>query len=410
MSSKILLIADVGTNADGFYHVGDEAMLYQTVLWYQHHAPSCKLGVLSRSISHTHLRVREQLHLPFPYADYWISSPWYCFHLIVRVVLQQILNLPVLRKRERDYIDFVQSFDVWHFTGGGNIYSHHPPWLYYVFFLLILGKLLRKKIWLISQTLGPFNWFDGQLAKFLLRFADVLVLRGEGQAQKWQCAVGLDAAYHLPLLPKPVLPKKTAKTLRIGLSLHDWQGFGPKLSQIVVAALSQLAQKHRIELVLLPHVLVTDEAAGDFGFMHPIAQQLQTKCAIISLRPKQIMAAKEPSILVKTATAELDLLIATRYHGLVFALSSNVPVVTFKLDEYYVVKNTELLGLVYKNNWQRFVADLEFVDAAKKLSKTIAALHRNLVVENQLLKTANLRLNKTKELNLLPKLVEKLGG
>ncbi len=269
---QILLIADVGTNAAGFYHVGDEAMLYQTIQWYQQQHPEIKLGVVGRSKSYAHLGVVEHLHLPFPYADFWLASPWYCLSLMVRSVCCLSLGLPVLRKREADFIAFVQRFDCLHFTGGGNIYSYHAPWLYYVFFLLFLGKRLGKKIWLTSQTIGPFNWFDGQLVKVFLRLSNVIVLRGQSQPLPWKTLVGLDAAYDLPLLNTPVFSKKSAKTLRIGLSVHEWQNFGSKLSQVVVAALTKLSKTQDIELVVLPHVFTHDENTWDPGYMAAITQ------------------------------------------------------------------------------------------------------------------------------------------
>ena len=383
-------------------------MLYQTIQWYHQQHPEIKLGVVARSKSYAHLGVVEHLHLPFPYADFWLASPWYCLSLMVRSSLFVGLGLPVLRKREADFIAFVQRFDCLHFTGGGNIYSHHAPWLYYVFFLLFLSKRLGKKIWLTSQTIGPFNWFDRWLANVFLRLSDVIVLRGQSKPLPWKTFVGLDAAYDLPLLSTPVFPKKSAKTLRIGLSVHEWQNFGPKLSQVVVAALTELSKTQAIELVVLPHVFTHDVGTWDPGYMAAITRQLPVAIKITTVSAQEILRAAEPTVFVKTSTAELDLLIATRYHGLVFALSSNVPVMTFGLDDYYVEKNTQLLAMVYKDDWERYVVDLQVSDAPEQLYKIITSLHHNLAVEKLLLKENNFKLRNETDFFQLSTLVETL--
>lgn len=209
----------------------------------------------------------------------------------------------------------------------------------------------------------------------------------------WKTFVGLDAAYDLPLLSTPVFPKKSGKTLRIGLSVHEWQNFGPKLSQVVVAALTELSKTQAIELVVLPHVFTHDENTWDPGYMAAITRQLPTAIKITTVSTQEILRAAEPTVFVKTSTAELDLLIATRYHGLVFALSSNVPVVTFGLDDYYVEKNTQLLAMIYRQNWLRFVVDIEETDASAQLLETIQTLGENLAAEKTLLKKMNAELS-----------------
>ena len=46
-----------------------------------------------------------------------------------------------------------------------------------------------------------------------------------------------------------------------------------------------------------------------------------------------------PAEVVKLATANMNVVISSRYHGLVFALSSNVPALAINYDKYYSVKN-----------------------------------------------------------------------
>ncbi len=56
---------------------------------------------------------------------------------------------------------------------------------------------------------------------------------------------------------------------------------------------------------------------------------------------------KIPGI-VKGITSKMDILLSTRYHGLVFALSSGVPVIAINYDQYYRTKNNGAFAMVKK--------------------------------------------------------------
>ena len=43
------------------------------------------------------------------------------------------------------------------------------------------------------------------------------------------------------------------------------------------------------------------------------------------------------------------MVISSRYHGLVFALSSNIPVLAINYDNYYTMKNNAILSIYFKN-------------------------------------------------------------
>lgn len=403
---SVVLIADVGKDQSGFYHIGDEAMMLNTLKWYQHTFPHQKIGILSRSLSHQHLGVDEHLHLPMPYAVHWHHSPVYVVKFISKYLLSLLTNKSYFNPAEQSFIDFIEKYDVFHFTGGGNIYSHHPPWLYYVFLLIVLGRINHKKVLLTSQTIGPFQLRDKVATNFFLSLSSLITIR-EPAIQKKQFAGTffkpvihpcIDSAYTLSVYRTTLIPPKNKRCIRIGLSLHQWAKFGEMLQKTVTESLTLLAKSQAIELVLLPHILSQNQSEWDSGYLQQITAKLPKEIKVFAPTYQQIMShgkhIHEPTETIKSLTSDLDLLIATRYHGLVFALSTDVPVVTFKMDDYYEQKNSNLLNMVYQYNWQRFIVDIANDAATIKLYKLLKQLISRITIEKKLLTRQNQKLRK----------------
>ena len=82
---------------------------------------------------------------------------------------------------------------------------------------------------------------------------------------------------------------------------------------------------------------------------------------------------KEP--LIKGLTATMDLVIATRYHALVFALSAGVPALASNYDDYYGTKNRGVLELMWGEDAEKFelcINDLTVDGLAAKLRQSVA--------------------------------------
>lgn len=160
---KIILFADVGGHEDQqYYHVGDEAMLYESYRWYKNNHPTYALTVFSWFPTHSDLQCTETPHLHWPKDKGFSYFPL----LMAKLLIWKILGKSYFSKTELSLITVIQNHDRLHFTGGGNLSSQFRPWLYYCFFVLFVAKLLRKEIIVTSQTIGPLTGIDRLSAVF----------------------------------------------------------------------------------------------------------------------------------------------------------------------------------------------------------------------------------------------------
>lgn len=397
---KVLLVADIGTSESGFYHVGDEAMFYETYRWYTKHSSSTKIGALSRSISHTHLDIEESLHLPLAFSNN--KARRYYLLLMLKRIFLRCFKMDMFSDEERTFVKYVESFDVIHFSGGGNFYSHFVPWLYYVFFIIFLGRFSKKRVILLSQTIGPFNFIDQLFAMIFLNMTDIVALR-QPIRKRYRDLPGViipqvygmvDVAYTLPLSTKLHLPK--TKNIRIGLSLHEWGDYKKLLSDVIQRLFKELSSKgYSIELVLIPHILVHDHSGWDMVYMKDCIVGLPKKFKVIEFSYTEIMkSTDEPSQTIKYLTSQVDLLLSSRYHGVVFALSENIPVIACSMGQYYGLKNSKALEFLYEENADRYLVDLDDPKADSKLMQKAEYILDNNEKEKKLLKENNRRLKR----------------
>lgn len=154
---KIILFADVGGHEDQqYYHVGDEAMLYECYRWYRKNHPSYGLTVLSWFPTHSDLQCVEEPHLHWPKG----RGFFYFWSLMIKAIIWKIIGKSYFSKEELSLVTTIKQYDRLHFTGGGNLSSKFRPWLYYCFFVLFVAKLLHKEIIVTSQTIGPLTGVD----------------------------------------------------------------------------------------------------------------------------------------------------------------------------------------------------------------------------------------------------------
>ncbi len=410
---KVLLIADIGRTNDGFYHVGDEAMFYETAMWYKKNRPHYEMGALSRSISHKDLGISEYLHLPFP-VNGWHARV-YLAKLIVKSLFWKLLRVG-LNNEQLQFINTITRFDTIHFSGGGNFYSICVSWLYYAFYIIFLGKLLNKKIILTSQTIGPFWGIDKLIAPIFLNLPNLIAVR-EPLKNNTLKNMGvyipksvsmIDAAYTLP--STPVYKLSHVKRLRIGLSLHWWKGVDHKIQDIVSNSLNKLSESHKLEVILIPHIIQTDDKGWDVLYMENLLPKLNKSIHVISTKHKDLSKkGHEPASVVKYLTSCVDLLITSRYHELIFALSQNVPCIAFTMGEYYKSKNQKAMMFWYKNNYSKYLVDLDHEEIYISLYTKAKTILNKKSAENRILIRANRNLFKRNGAHDLAKVIQLAG-
>lgn len=323
-----------------------------------------------------------------------------------KVLILKLFKINVLNHTEDDFVRIVKGYDNIHFCGGGNFYSIYVPWLYYAFFIIFLGWLEKKPLILTSQTIGPFYGIDKVVASLFLNMTSLIAVR-EPPDIKLRSVFGvvfpriysmLDASYYLPKESKISL-KKTKK-LRIGLCLHAWEKYNSVIESEVKKLLIKLNQDISCEIILIPHIISKNNKDWDTGYMKGVIDKLPKTIKVFNFTYNKIVKSspKDPSMTIKFLTSKCDLLISSRYHGVVFGLSENIPQVVFLMGNYYRYKNQKALEFVYGKHYKKYIVDLDKEKISEQiLQKTLNILNK-LDSEKAFLKKRNMQLKRNKNL------------
>ncbi|MBN1600317.1 MAG: polysaccharide pyruvyl transferase family protein [Chitinispirillaceae bacterium] len=317
---KILLMADISGMGEE-YHVGDEAMA---------EVASNRLknlfGVQSlimaagdaKAITKTY-RIKA-----FPY-----------YNLKFKDRKKLLLKRP---------LSFVKGFllmlyhlmrsDVVFICGGGNLTSVWPDVLEARLYLLRWAKNLKKKVFLVSQTLGPFSDQHKVECQKILSNAMWIGVRDKsfsGQQIGLPVQFAVDDAVFLE--PEhSELTKKLIETNQpiLALSLRDCKGLQQEQKQIIAGTISKLALEKGFHTVFIPHHI----PQGDVQVAMDIKALWPSTTRFSIIEPVQRATA------LKAITKESQLVVTMRYHQLIFALSTGVPAVGIYFNEYTQAKLT----------------------------------------------------------------------
>ncbi len=222
-------------------------------------------------------------------------------------------------------------------SGGGSllqdITSERSLWYYLS--IIQFAALLRKKIMLYGQGIGPINGkFARMLTGFVCRRADCITVRDQGSAKELQ-ALGI-AQKDIVVTADPVFAitpsdrergyKKLErngfgnKKFKVGISVRPWQCL-TGYKQVLADVADNIIEKHGGSVVFIP-------------LHHP----QDTK---VSREIFELMKNKQECIVLENMRStndflsiigNMDLLIGVRLHALVFAAVMNVPIVGISYD------------------------------------------------------------------------------
>ena len=228
----------------------------------------------------------------------------------------------------------------------------------YSFFTLFASHLLGKEILLSNQTIGPFKGIDRILAQYFLNLPQKIQLREKKEnitvQKKYKISKpiiegDIDAAFFLKKSTNAHF-SLSKNEIKIGLSLHKYNGNELLISQLF-ESINILSRRHSIQLVLIPHLLSYNPQLSDLDYMSKIVQSIKIEhITIFTPSYDSIMKTGEfPASVVKKLTSQVDVLIASRYHSVVFGLSEHVPTLALTYDEYYYQKNSCALAFFFNN-------------------------------------------------------------
>ena len=391
MATKILLIGDIGGGKVHF-HTGDEAMSHATISSYLKYVDASDITALSRTPFQNNHGISMYEHLDWPIEN-GKARLYFCI-LVSKCILYRVFKRDTFKPFQLAFIQTIKQNDIVHFTGGGNMTSIFSHVYYYYLFIIVAAKIFGKKVILTSQTIGPFNYIDWFFALMFINSTHVIGLREPKRRSyismgiiKKDVVNMLDSAYFLPSSIQYVVPQKK-HTIRIGLSLHKWKTHTAyDIAKILHSAFKKLVNSYDVEFVLIPHLLFVEN--NDTHFMQEIVNEISLP-HVISKKEEELFSQGEyPECKIKKLTGSVDVLFTSRYHGIVFALSQNIPVLSLEYGPYYERKNSAALSLVYGSKTEKYIANLHSSSVGNDIYDKSCYLIKNNQQEKNMLKKLN---------------------
>jgi len=220
-------------------------------------------------------------------------------------------------------------------TGGGSLLQDVTSWRTVPYYLAIcaLALLHRRPVMWYAQGIGPVQrpfsrwlvrWIGNRVAAITLRDVESAGTLAEIGVRRPPLTVTADAAFALA----PGDSERGMALLRaagvpdgmplVGVSLRPWP-HAPNFERVLAGALDRLAAELGGAVVFLPMQLPQDERMAQ-----AVRQQMQA--------PNWSLGGDLNYRQALDVISSLDLLVGLRYHALVFAAMSGVPVVGLSYD------------------------------------------------------------------------------
>jgi polysaccharide pyruvyl transferase WcaK-like protein len=336
---RIVVIGDVGV-IDGMVHVGDEAMFDEMVYQLRRRGVDGITGISSNPAE-----TRER---------YGIDAVAGIGFRTQKTRDEQVDRMDrVVRTAAGEtalvVIDAIRASDGVAVSGGGNMASTWPSHIFERATIGEIARLLGKPLVVSGQTIGPhLDDADRELVAALLSSARLVGLR-EKPSHAFSLELGVPAA----LLQQTVddasfLSEQgretdaTADTATpyclVSLSTHVGIENRDEFQRAVAELLDHVVETTGLDVRFYAHFASLDEteSRGD-TVMHDAVIARMTSTRVATLNEGDSVAAAR---LARGAA----LVVSSRYHPAVFAVSGGVPTIGIPVDDYTTTKLTGALG------------------------------------------------------------------
>ncbi|HEX9153242.1 MAG TPA: polysaccharide pyruvyl transferase family protein [Candidatus Saccharimonadales bacterium] len=203
---------------------------------------------------------------------------------------------------------------------------------------LLFGWLIRKPTVLYPQSVGPFvNSYEKSMVAFVLKRMTLIILR-EDKSLALLSRLGvtknvvrsIDSGFLLQGTKKQNIRKKyhiPSGRLAIGVTVRSWLkgNAQARYEQAVASALDNIAEEFGAHILFIPQVTA---AKGDDDRI--TSRRVYGKMARSN---SATMVEDEPDHhQIKSIYDELDALLGTRFHSVIFSLTSYVPVLAIEYE------------------------------------------------------------------------------
>jgi colanic acid/amylovoran biosynthesis protein len=283
----------------------------------------------------------------------------------------------MLPKRAQRVIEHFASADLIMPIGGGYLNRKNSLRETLVLLLALhpiyIAKLLKKPTVLYSQSLGPYdNKWQAIIARHVLNKVDLIIVREDISLKVLErigvnrsiVAKSIDAGFlfstslKLPMSKELGIEDKLLKKPLIGITVRKWLE-------------EKKQQKYEREIAKLCDFIISDYDASIIFIPQVTADSLDDDDREISQRIISKMRCKEHAwnltrkyshYEIKALYTNLDYLIGTRFHSVIFSLTSRVPAIAIEYEH-------KTGGIMQDLQLSEWVVKIEDVNAKKLRSK-----------------------------------------
>ena len=317
---RVLMIADI--SGEGVeYHVGDEAMAEvaierlkqivgtDNIVMTCAHPDGVPATYSIKSSAHHSLTDAARKKLIF-------TRP----HSYIKGLLRMVRNL--------------RQCDVLFICGGGNLTSEWPGVLESRMYLISWALKLKKRVILVSQTLGPYSEEHRARISTLLEKVEWVGVRDKHYSHTQipsPVHFAVDDASYL----KPKHSEWTQSVINenkpcIAFSMRKFGKASDGLLTTLCKEVVKITNKQNLRTIFIPHHAPAHE--GD------IRLAKNNEALWPEDKPLTIMAPIPLAAPLKALTGDCEWTISMRYHQIIFSLAMGVPVIGVYVNEYTQAK------------------------------------------------------------------------
>lgn len=266
---------------------------------------------------------------------------------ILEMTLKQILeitdrkNIRVLSgskevTRKKYNIDTIDRYNVFSIMnslrtshvlvfGGGSLLQDvtSKRSIYYYLFLIRLAKLMKNRIVMLSQGIGPIvNEKSKEAVRSTLALVDYITVRDK-HSKEFLESIGVDGK-KIFLSTDPVINMKEdenftyekSDSLKVCFSLRNWKNsdVGEKISKVAAKLIDRGIECHFIPFYFKEDLQLIDQIEKNLGDK--------------AVYYREKLTTKDAYNLIST----MDVMVGVRLHALIFAAAANVPIVAISYD------------------------------------------------------------------------------
>jgi len=317
---KILMMADI--SGEGIeYHVGDEAMAEVAITRLKN-----LVGAENLVMACAHPEGVPATY-GIPAIGYYSTTNTQRKKLIFQRPLSFI-------KGTLSMIHNLMKCDALFICGGGNLTSEWPGVLESRMRMLKWAVRFKKKVFLVSQTLGPYTDEHRSQINPLLASVTWIGVRDKHYSHKQitsevKYAVD-DASYLAPSHSDYTLSLVQPDVKRLAFSMRKFGRANESLLVTLSTEVARISKERHWQTIFIPHHAPANE--GDIRIAKDNAHFWSDQKPLVITAPIPLAAP------LKALTGECELTVSMRYHQIIFALSMGIPVVGIYVNEYTQAK------------------------------------------------------------------------